>query len=98
MTLSPLSALKASTPPANLPQHRIATETCPLCEQPLPPERLDEMKERIAHRELAQTASITNRVQEQFEREKKQALDLAGREAAALLNREKQEAVSGCGS
>lgn len=93
MTLSPLSALKASTPPANLPQHRIATETCPLCEQPLPPERLDEMKERIAHRELAQTASITNRVQEQFEREKKQALDQAGREAAALLTREKQEAA-----
>src|SRR5690349_19272201 len=89
MTMSPSSAAKAE-PPSAVPHLHLAKETCPLCDQPLPPDRLEEMKQRIASRQEANDADITARLSTKFEHDKKQALDQARHEAAESLAREKE--------
>jgi hypothetical protein len=77
--------LKSGTAHSSMP-HTVATdESCPLCDQPIPHDRFDEIKARIASRQLARMAEITSRLQEDFAREKADALELARREAAAAL-------------
>lgn len=66
------------------PHLHAVKETCPLCDQPLPPDRLEEMQARIVSRERTQTAAITSHLQVQFAREKTEAKEQAAlREVAA---------------
>ena len=71
-----------------------AGDVCPLCDQPIPHDRFDEIKERIESRELTRSAEITARLQEQFAREKTEAVERVRQEAAAALARETEEAVA----
>jgi hypothetical protein len=72
----------------------IVGEACPLCEQPIPHDRFDEIKERIEAREQEYSAEITARLQVQFAREKTEALEQAQRQAAGVLERERAEAAA----
>jgi hypothetical protein len=57
-----------------LPSHsHIDGETCPLCEQDIPPEKLEEIKGKIALREHEQTVAITTRLEQQYEAERTEA-------------------------
>ena len=60
-------------------------ESCPLCDQPILHDRFDEINARIEARQSALTAEITSRLQEQFAREKADALEQARREATDEL-------------
>jgi hypothetical protein len=60
-------------------------EVCPLCDQPIPHDRFDEIKARIEARQSAHTAEITSRLQDRFAREKADAIEQARREAAAEI-------------
>ena len=44
---------------------RIDGETCPWCEQEIPPERLEEISGKIAAREREQTHAITAKLEQQ---------------------------------
>jgi hypothetical protein len=68
-----------------LPLFQQTGESCPLCDQPIPHDRFDEIKARIQARQLARTAEITSRLAEQFAREKANALEQAHQQAAAEL-------------
>jgi hypothetical protein len=70
------------------PSHlHISGERCPWCEQPIPHEKFEEIKNRIAAREQQQVAQITDELRKQFAREKAQveakAREDAQRAAAA---------------
>lgn len=67
-----------------------AGDVCPLCDQPIPHDRFDEIKERIESRELTRSAEITA----QFAREKTEAVEQVRQGAAAALAREREEAVA----
>src|ERR1700679_1545692 len=63
----------------------VTAENCPTCDQPIPRDRLEEIKEKIQARQSAQATQISARIQEQFKREKADALEQAAREAAITL-------------
>jgi hypothetical protein len=86
MPLSQAPVLKAES----APYLREAEEVCPLCEQPLPADRLEEIKERIQIRERELADEITARLKMQFAREKAEVIETARREGAAALAREKE--------
>ena len=77
------------------PHLHLDSETCPWCEQEIPPEKLEEISGKITAREREQTHAITAKLEQQYEIEKAQAdakakadLDIernqsAAREAAA---------------
>src|SRR5260370_41748024 len=73
----------ASTVRSN-PIHHLhpVDDVCPVCEQPIPHDRADEIAERLQAREQAQSATITARLQERFDTEKTEALERARRAAA----------------
>src|SRR5436190_15143172 len=78
------AAIKASPAP-DLWSHTNADENCPTCDQPIPHARLEEIKETIRGRQAEQATHIAARLQEQFGREKSEALEHASRKAAATL-------------
>ena len=86
-------ALNADNSLPAAPHLHAVKETCPLCDQPLPPDRLEEMQARIISRERTLTATITSHLQVQFARERTEALDQARKESAVLLLREKEQAA-----
>ena len=47
-----------------------SVEVCEVCEQPIPPERIAEVRGRLAALELARTNEVTTRLREQFGRER----------------------------
>lgn len=75
--------------PSATPHFHVDSDTCPLCDQPIPSDRADEIRERIEARE----ADITNRLSEQYERESARALEQVRAEAAAALDREQAATV-----
>jgi hypothetical protein len=87
MSLSQAPVLKAEP----TPHLHLAQEACPLCDQPLPADRLEEIKERIQTRERERAEEITARLETRFAREKAEAVETARREGSAALAREKQE-------
>src|SRR2546430_12734493 len=87
MSLSHAPVLKAEP----VPHLHLAEEICPFCEQPLAPDRLEEIKERIKIHERERTEEITARLQTQFAREKADVVEAARREGAAALAREQRE-------
>ena len=85
MPLSQSPMLKSGATHSAMPHIHATGESCPLCDQPIPHDRFDEIKARIETRQLARTAEITSRLQEQFAREKADSLEQARREASATV-------------
>lgn len=75
----PHSAHRASTHPS------IADDLCPLCEQPIPHDRLQEVQDRMDARVREQTAAVTAQMQERFSREKAELTETIRREAIASM-------------
>jgi hypothetical protein len=78
-------AIKASSAPDLWSQLNAADENCPTCDQPIPHARFEEIKETIRARQAEQATHIATRLQDQFNREKTEALEEASRKAAATL-------------
>ena len=85
MSLSQSPVLKSDASRGVRPHIHAAGETCPTCDQPIPHDRFDEIKERIETRQSARAEEIAARLQDQFTRDKAEALEQVGREAAAAL-------------
>lgn len=78
---------------------RAATQQCPWCDQPIPAEKLKEIKGRIAAREHARLSELTSRLKDQFARErsaqmqvKQNELERLRKEANETAERLKREA------
>ncbi|WP_081726078.1 DUF2130 domain-containing protein [Mesorhizobium sp. L103C105A0] len=70
------------------PHLHFADEVCPTCDQPIPHDHYEEIKEKIELRQREQLAEIAGRLQElqeQHAREKAQALEQARQEAEARI-------------
>ena len=76
------------------PHLHVVGKVCPLCEQSIPDDRLDEITGRMEAWEQRKAAEVTTRLQEQFARDKAEALIKVQAEAAAALEREREEAAS----
>ncbi len=83
----------ASTVRSN-PIHHLhpVDDVCPVCEQPIPHDRADEIAERLQAREQAQSATITARLQEKFDTEKTEALERARLEADQKITEAREQA------
>lgn len=66
-------------------------EVCPLCEQQIPHDQFDEIRERIETRLKKSSAEIATRLQEQFALEKAQALEQASKEAEKRTSLAREE-------
>ena len=60
-------------------------EACPTCDQPIPRDRYEEIKEKIQARERKRSDEIAARLHEQYSREKLLALEEAGRISEARI-------------
>jgi hypothetical protein len=67
-------------------------EVCPLCEQPIPHERAEEIAERLEARERERSDAITARLTERFETAKLEALEAARLEADQKIATARDEA------
>jgi len=85
MSLSQSPVMKSGAAPSVFSYIHAAGEHCPTCDQPIPLDRFEEIKEKIGARQAAQATQIAARLQEQLKREKADALEEASREAAATL-------------
>lgn len=65
------------------PHAHVGDGVCPLCEQPIPHDQFDEIKERIEAREREQSVEISAKLKGQFDQEKARLLASAEQEAAA---------------
>ena len=83
----------ASTVRSN-PIHHLhpVDDVCPVCEQPIPHDRADEIAERLQAREQAQSATITARLQEKFDTEKAEAIERARLEADQKIAEAREQA------
>lgn len=63
--------------------HPPQAEACPTCDQPIPHERSEEIKKRIASRQAMRDAQIASRVSHEVELEKARAVAEARQEASA---------------
>ncbi len=90
---APASILDSSSHTAARHLH-ISADICPLCEQPIPHDRFDEIKERIDEREKAASAAIAERLREEHIRETAEAVEAARREASAEIAHERQQSAA----
>lgn len=67
------------------PRLFIADEACPTCDQPIPHDHYEEIKERIELRQREQSAEIAARLQEQHAVDKAQAVEQAWQEAESKI-------------
>ncbi len=83
----------ASTVRSN-PIHHLhpVDDACPVCEQPIPHDRADEIAERLQARDQAQSATITAQLQEKFDAEKTEALERARLEADQKIAEAREQA------
>ncbi|MBS0274142.1 MAG: DUF2130 domain-containing protein [Proteobacteria bacterium] len=83
----------ASTVRSN-PIHHLhpVNDVCPVCEQPIPHDRADEIAERLQARDQAQSSAITARLQERFDAEKTEALEHARLEADKKITEAREQA------
>jgi len=83
----------ASTVRSN-PIHHLhpVDDACPVCEQPIPHDRADEIAERLQAREQAQSATIAAQLQEKFDAEKTEALERARLEADQKIAEAREQA------
>lgn len=83
MSLSQSPVLKPGASLGAMPHIHAAGEACPTCDQPIPPDRFNEIKERIQARQSARETQITTRLMEEFGRQKAEAVEQARQDAAA---------------
>lgn len=69
-----------------------AHEVCPLCEQPIPHDRFEEINDRIEAREREREETIARKLQDEFALEKSKLLETAKAEAAEQVARAREEA------
>lgn len=81
------------------PHLHVDNETCPWCEQDIPPEKLQEISGKIAAKERAQTLAVTAKLEQQYAIDKAQAdakakadLDLERQHSAARKSAAREEA------
>lgn len=67
-------------------------DVCPVCEQPIPHDRADEVAERLLAREQAQSHAITAQLQQKFDTEKAEALEGARLEAEQKIFEAREQA------
>jgi hypothetical protein len=85
MSLSQSSAANSQAAHSVFPHVHAAGEACPFCEQPIPHDRFDEIKERIETRQAANDAELTARLQERFTRQTADAVERERQLASAQL-------------
>ena len=86
---SPALMLEAAHIPA--PHLHLADEVCPLCDQAIPRDRFDEIKDRIETRQRERSAEITSRLETQFAQDKAKALEQARQEADEKVDAARDE-------
>lgn len=86
----PHSASTSSYLPSMASHMHIDGDTCPWCEQDIPPEKLEEISGKIAVKEREQTQAITTRLEQQYEMDKAQA----DAKAKADLELERQQSAA----
>src|SRR5688572_29746837 len=67
------------------PHVHIGTEICPLCEQPIPHDRAEEVAQKREALERQREAELTDRLASRFELEKAEALAKAAEEAGERI-------------
>jgi hypothetical protein len=92
MSASQSPIFKPAVLRSGTPHLHLKAEACPVCDQPIPDDRFDEIQKRMEARERERAAEITNRLQEQYASEKLEALAEAERKAAAVLELARQAA------
>jgi hypothetical protein len=92
---SPQPAVRPSQPHIH-----VSGLQCPVCDQPIPSEKADQVRERIETRERAASEAVTARLREQFAHERTQieanarvTLDQLRQESAATIATMKSEAA-----
>jgi hypothetical protein len=85
MSFSQFPLVNAGAKSGAITHLHTAIEACPTCEQPIPLDRFDEIKEKIGNRQIAYASQVAERLQEQFAREKAEALEQAALAAATNL-------------
>ena len=90
----PQPAVSKPVNPHLITHRHEAVDTCPLCDQPIPKDRIDEINHRIETLQRENEAQLTAQLKEQFGREKAEALELAKREANAALTAQVEHARS----
>ncbi len=83
MSLSQSPLIKPTGSSSALTHIHTGVETCPTCDQPIPHDRFDEIKDRIETRQAAREAQITARLLEEFGREKAEAVERTRQEGVA---------------
>jgi chemotaxis protein histidine kinase CheA len=92
MAASQLPQLK-SVPPSLGPGHvHGAHDVCPLCEQPIPHDRFDEINDRIEAREREREEAVARKLRDDFATEKSRLLETAKAEAAEQVAKARDEA------
>ena len=86
----PHSASTSSYLSSKIPHMHIGGDTCPWCEQEIPPEKLEEISGKIAVKEREQTQAITAGLEQQYEIDKAQA----DAKAKADLELERQQSAA----
>lgn len=101
MTASQGVASAAAVRSALLPHAHIAEENCPLCDQPIPPEKFEEIHGRIQAKERERALEIERDLKEQIAQERalseakaKAEVEQIRKETAAALEKAKQEAIA----
>ncbi len=93
MAASQLPQLKSVPPTLGPSQAHDAYEVCPLCEQPIPHDRLDEINGRIETREREREETIAQRLRDDFAVEKTRLLEAAKAEAADQVSKARNQAT-----
>lgn len=95
---APLKSVPAA--PIEVDHIHSGSELCPVCDQPIPNEKLDEIRQRLEAREDEQARAITTKLQAEFARTKalddakaQAAIDEANRKAQAALEEERRAAT-----
>jgi hypothetical protein len=86
---SPLTALTES----QVPHLHVVGLTCPTCEQPIPVERVQQVRARIEARDRELSEAAATRAAEQFATEKEQ-LEAVNQEALERIGKENAEALA----
>jgi hypothetical protein len=70
----------------------VAGEVCPVCDQPIPHDRAEEVGERLEARECEQSAAISAQLRETFDTEKAEAVERVRLETAEKVAAAREEA------
>jgi hypothetical protein len=100
MSLSQSSVAKSTTAHNSISHIHVAGDACPVCDQPIPHDRFDEIKERIEARQSANEAAITARLQDQFAQQTAEAIQQERQAASerletSIANARREERESG---